>query len=176
MIRSLYLAAQIVLRSRFLALNKPWEHRLGIKFWNNLIWRFPKIGLPPNHPFIDRIFHEINHPFWGTPHFWKPPYQCGCHGASRQWHRLRPSCGPRTSATRRNAHCARSSGSLCSCEVEHIWMISWWFIGILCWFNGGLIVIYWNLMGSNRKNHHFSEHYTIMLSISVGHGFHSYVQ
>ena len=30
-------------------------------------WRFPEIGVPPNHPFIDRIFHEINHPFWGTP-------------------------------------------------------------------------------------------------------------
>ena len=33
------------------------------------IWVFPKIGVfyPPNHPFYcNRVFHEINHPFWGT--------------------------------------------------------------------------------------------------------------
>ena len=24
---------------------------------------------PPNHPFVHRVFHEINHPFWGTPIF-----------------------------------------------------------------------------------------------------------
>ena len=32
------------------------------------------MGGPPNHPFIDGIFHEINHPFWGTHHLWKPQY------------------------------------------------------------------------------------------------------
>ena len=42
----------------------------------------PKIGVenPPNHPFVHRVFHEINHPFWGvkfpifgsTPIWWKP--------------------------------------------------------------------------------------------------------
>ena len=26
---------------------------------------FPKIMVPPNHPFVHRVFHEINHPFWG---------------------------------------------------------------------------------------------------------------
>jgi hypothetical protein len=26
------------------------------------IWWFPYMGLPPNHPFIDGIFHEKNHP------------------------------------------------------------------------------------------------------------------
>ena len=29
----------------------------------------PKIGVvnsPPNHPFVHRVFHEINHPFWVT--------------------------------------------------------------------------------------------------------------
>ena len=27
---------------------------------------FPKIGVgPPNHPFVHRVFHEINHPFGG---------------------------------------------------------------------------------------------------------------
>ena len=39
------------------------------------IWVFPKIGVgPPNHPFVHRVFHEINHPFWGTPICWKHPY------------------------------------------------------------------------------------------------------
>ena len=28
---------------------------------------FPEIGLPPNHPLLDEIFHIINHPFGGTP-------------------------------------------------------------------------------------------------------------
>ena len=27
------------------------------------IWVFPKIMGPPNHPFVHRVFHEINHPF-----------------------------------------------------------------------------------------------------------------
>ena len=30
-------------------------------------WGFPEIGLPPNHPFSDGIFHEINHHLLGTP-------------------------------------------------------------------------------------------------------------
>jgi len=25
------------------------------------------MGVPPNHPFIDGIFHEINHPAIGVP-------------------------------------------------------------------------------------------------------------
>ena len=32
----------------------------------------PKIEVvftPPNHPFVHRVFHEINHPFWGTSIF-----------------------------------------------------------------------------------------------------------
>ena len=33
------------------------------------IWVFPKIMVPPNHPFVHRVFHEINHPFWDTPIF-----------------------------------------------------------------------------------------------------------
>ena len=36
-------------------------------------WRVPKIGVPPNHPFLDRIFHEINHPATGVPPFMKIP-------------------------------------------------------------------------------------------------------
>ena len=30
---------------------------------------FPKIMVPPNHPWINRVFHYINHPFWGPPIF-----------------------------------------------------------------------------------------------------------
>ena len=44
----------------------------GITGWDNYpkmsqasIWRFPKIGVPPNRPFIDG-FPIVNHPFWGT--------------------------------------------------------------------------------------------------------------
>ena len=32
--------------------------------WSS-IWVFLKIMAPPNHPFVHRVFHEINHPFWG---------------------------------------------------------------------------------------------------------------
>ena len=27
---------------------------------------FPKIGVPPNHPFVHRVFHYFHHPFSGT--------------------------------------------------------------------------------------------------------------
>ena len=27
------------------------------------------VVFPPNHPFVHRVFHEIHHPFWGTPIF-----------------------------------------------------------------------------------------------------------
>ena len=27
---------------------------------------FPKIGVPPNHPFVHRVFHYFHHPFWGS--------------------------------------------------------------------------------------------------------------
>ena len=40
------------------------------------IWKFPKIGAPPNYPFIDGL-SLINHPAIGYPHLWKPPY---CNG------------------------------------------------------------------------------------------------
>ncbi len=36
------------------------------------IWAFPKISVPPNHPFVHRVFHDFHHPFWGvkSPYFW----------------------------------------------------------------------------------------------------------
>ena len=35
-------------------------------------WVFPKIMVPPNHPFGHRVFHYFHHPFWGVyhPYFW----------------------------------------------------------------------------------------------------------
>ena len=36
-------------------------------------WMFPKIVVPPNHP-LKIGFSITNHPFWGTPYFWKHPY------------------------------------------------------------------------------------------------------
>ena len=39
--------------------------------WNPsmIIWSFPKIGVPPNHPNFSGIFHEKNQPaFLGYPH------------------------------------------------------------------------------------------------------------
>ena len=38
----------------------------GCNIW--VIWVFPKIGVPPNHPFL-LGFSIINHPFWGTAIF-----------------------------------------------------------------------------------------------------------
>ena len=37
------------------------------------IWVFPKIGVPPNHPMFNRVFHYFHHPFWGTPIFGSTP-------------------------------------------------------------------------------------------------------
>ena len=35
-------------------------------------WVFPKTVVPPNHPFVHRVFHYFHHPFWGvkSPNFW----------------------------------------------------------------------------------------------------------
>ena len=38
-----------------------------------MIWMFPKIVVPPNHPFL-MGFSIINHPFWGTPILGKPHF------------------------------------------------------------------------------------------------------
>ena len=29
-------------------------------------WVFPKIMVPPNHPFVHKVFHDFHHPFWGV--------------------------------------------------------------------------------------------------------------
>ena len=43
------------------------------------LWGGPKIGVPSNHPFIDRILHEINHPAILVSPWLKPP-NGGYHG------------------------------------------------------------------------------------------------
>ena len=41
---------------------------------NVCICWFPEIGVPPNHPFLDGIFPNINHPFLGYPHDYGNPH------------------------------------------------------------------------------------------------------
>jgi len=43
-------------------------------FITSIIWMFPKIGGFPPKSTILIGFSIINHPFWGTPISWKPPY------------------------------------------------------------------------------------------------------
>ena len=52
--------------NRNLAKMWPLTHHMGGDSWNG--------GTPSHHPFLDEIFPNINHLFWGSPHFWKPPY------------------------------------------------------------------------------------------------------
>ena len=43
------------------------------------IWRFPEIGVPPDHPF-SMGFSIANHPAIGVPSWlWKPPHVMKCH-------------------------------------------------------------------------------------------------
>ena len=44
-----------------------------IRKWMVSIWKFPKMGVPPNHPFPDGIF-PCRPSIWGIPHFRKPPH------------------------------------------------------------------------------------------------------
>ena len=57
-------------------LNKAWW-----SWWS--IWWFPKIGVPPNHPFIDGRFPYKLSTF-GYPHLWKPPSAFVWHWTSKQ--------------------------------------------------------------------------------------------
>ena len=49
------------------------------------IWRFPEIGYPPNHPFIDRMF-PYKPSIFGYPHWWKP-YVGGWAFFAGEWFR-----------------------------------------------------------------------------------------
>ena len=39
----------------------PYPHNIGVSKNRGVS--------PQNHPFVHRVFHEFNHPFWGTPIF-----------------------------------------------------------------------------------------------------------
>ena len=43
----------------------PWTN--FILYIYGYIWWFPKIGAPPNHPFLDRIFQYKSSSYWGSP-------------------------------------------------------------------------------------------------------------
>ena len=56
--------------------SKQWKVMDRLPSIHFQIWVFPKIWEnPPNHPFVHRIFHDFNHPFWGvdTPIFGSTP-------------------------------------------------------------------------------------------------------
>ncbi len=51
------------------------DRKLVVWFHVNFqIWVFPKIWENSQIIHFNRVFHEINHPFWGYPYFWKHPY------------------------------------------------------------------------------------------------------
>ena len=60
------------------------QREKNIPLLKNIIWMFPKIVVPPNHPILIG-FSIINHPFWGTPIFGnthlneKPPWLGSSH-------------------------------------------------------------------------------------------------
>ena len=43
------------------------------------MWGFPKIGVPLNHPSLDGIFPNKNHPYWGTPIMETPTWGMSRH-------------------------------------------------------------------------------------------------
>jgi len=57
--------------------NYGYENHLRFVGWSFItyMWRCPKMGLPPNHPFLDRIFHYKPSSDKGVPPWlWKPPH------------------------------------------------------------------------------------------------------
>ena len=43
------------------------RHGLILYYTYGYIWWFPKIGAPPNHPFLDWIFQYKSSSYWGSP-------------------------------------------------------------------------------------------------------------
>ena len=56
---------------RFWVSNSLKQHKMDALSIESMIWRFPEIGVLPNHLFLDEIFHEMNiykpSSYWGTP-------------------------------------------------------------------------------------------------------------
>ena len=59
---------QIIMKNHMFVVNC--SHKQIILKSKKIIWVFPKIGVPPNHPFVHRVFHYFHHTFGGpTPIF-----------------------------------------------------------------------------------------------------------
>ena len=58
------LAICLILDSFFFDFDRFWAFCLN--------WRFPKMGVLLNHPFIDGIFHYKPSSYWGTPIYGNP--------------------------------------------------------------------------------------------------------
>ena len=52
-------------------------------------WVFPKIMVPPNHPFVHRVFHYKPSILGGTPYFWKHPDMFGSFSFWGGWGHVR---------------------------------------------------------------------------------------
>lgn len=56
----------------------PWHGIVTIVYLHDPTWGFLKIGVPPNHPWINKVFHENSPSILGAhpPIFWEtPPYK-----------------------------------------------------------------------------------------------------
>ena len=63
-----------------------------------IIWVFPKIMVPPNHPILIGI-SIINHPFWGFyPYFWSSTHMVASSSSSSQSPAWCPDAGVLTEA------------------------------------------------------------------------------
>ena len=83
-------------------------------------WVFPKIGVPPNHPLKDRVFHYFHHPFWGKhPYFWKHPG--GKHPVGGQFHLDHRSCRTARSKTGPSAVVCQSLAD----PILVAWQMQW---------------------------------------------------
>ena len=77
------------------------------------IWRCPEIGVPPNHPFLDGIFH-YKLTILGIPHSRKPPYlfnkpftEVGGRSCLGNIPASNPTSMVRARSTRKNNHRSR---------------------------------------------------------------------
>ena len=138
------------------------------------IWVFPKIMVPPNHPWINKLFHYFHHPFWGfSPYFWKHPY------IYTPFPDVRSSIHPGaffltcdSSAKRSTASAARLTflapendgkrKTVWSWETSHLWCLLI-FIDFYVWC---LLIFHQNFLLCSLSKHHFHNLFILFLSIS----------
>ena len=77
-IKSCHQARHLDLIRELSAKNREKEEiRRSLGLWAGTIWVFPKIGVPPNHPMFNRVFH-YKPSILGYHYFWKHPYPLLC--------------------------------------------------------------------------------------------------